>query len=66
MSRRWQWKDGTPQEKIDTVQREVVALAQKIPFALSVTCGETFTHERAQGFTHALIVRLPSKVRRSC
>ena len=58
-----QFKEGTPAAKIDELQAAVEALVHKIPVALSVTVGPTFTTERAHGFTHALIVRLPDKVR---
>ena len=57
-----QLKEDTPAAKLDALQAATEALAHKIPFVLSVTVGPTFTTQRAQGFTHALIVRLPDKV----
>ena len=58
-----QLREGTPAADLDALQVATEALVDQIPVALSVTFGPTFTTARADGFTHALIVRLPDKVR---
>ena len=41
----------------------LVLLKDKIPGILSIAVGETFTTERAAGYTHVLTIRLDSRQR---
>merc|ERR1740117_1544033 len=53
------WKPGAPVEEI---MKNLRTLKEKVPgHVLSVTVGETFMTERAKGFTHSMVVRLPSR-----
>jgi hypothetical protein len=51
--------DAGPDE-IDEMLRRLRALKEEVPGVLDLTCGANFC-ERAQGFTHGLVVRFPDR-----
>ena len=56
----FQWKTGTSDETIEGILTALRGLQQSVPGILSLTCGTNFC-ERAQGYTHGLVVRLESR-----
>ena len=52
------FKAGTATKKITAALAEVQALDQKVSCIRHMRCGESFTTERAKGFTHALVCTL--------
>ena len=56
----FEWKAGTSAEQISEIMDELRGLQHSIPGILSLTCGTNFS-DRAQGFTHGLVVRLESR-----
>ena len=54
------WKDGTTDAQIEEIMVALRGLQKTVPGILSLTCGTNFS-ERAQGFTHGLVVRLESR-----
>ena len=53
----FKFKAGAPTEEIMAGLRGLTA----VPGVISIVCGPTFKAERAQGFTHAMVVRLQSR-----
>lgn len=56
----FRWKPGTAPEAVDRVMQELQGLKLKISGILELTCGANFS-DRAQGFTHGLVVRLADR-----
>jgi stress responsive alpha/beta barrel protein len=57
------WKDDAAPEAIDRVMAELRGLKDKIPGIVELTCGANFS-DRAQGYTHGLLVRFKDRVAR--
>lgn len=55
------FKADTPAEALEKASANLLALKGKVPGILDVTFGATFTHDRSQGYTHALVVDLADK-----
>jgi len=53
-------KSGTPSEESDRMLEALRSLAGRVPAIHELTCG-TNTSNRNQGFTHGLLVRVPSQ-----
>ncbi|ORX67597.1 hypothetical protein DL89DRAFT_269387 [Linderina pennispora] len=53
-------KPDAPQELVDEVVAEIVALQEKIPFVRTMRCGKTVT-QRGKQFTHALVAELENE-----
>jgi hypothetical protein len=51
--------DATPEETQEMLRR-MNLLKEEVPGILSLSCGTNFC-ERAQGYTHGLLVRFPNK-----
>ncbi|KXS14686.1 dabb-domain-containing protein [Gonapodya prolifera JEL478] len=51
-------KPTATSESIDAFVKGITALHGVVPGVIRATAGETFTTERAQGFTHLLVVEL--------
>jgi hypothetical protein len=51
--------DATPEETQEMLRR-LKLLKEEVPGVLALSCGTNFC-ERAQGYTHGLVVRFPDK-----
>lgn len=56
----FQWKAEATAEQIAAAVEGLRGLKDQIPNILDLSVGENFT-DRAQGFTHGLVVRFPNK-----
>jgi hypothetical protein len=56
----FQWTPEAAPEAIDRAVTELLALKDKIPGVLELTCGQNFT-DRGKGFTHGLVVRFEDR-----
>ena len=57
----FKWKEGASQAAIDAAVAGIYELRNHVPNVVSISCGESFTDARAQGYTHGVVVRLRSK-----
>lgn len=57
----FKFKPETTEEQIDTLIRRLQALKEAIPTVVDLTAGKTFTPERGQGYSAALVVRFNDK-----
>jgi len=55
-----QWKADASPEAITQAMDGLRALRDQVPGILGLTCGENF-NPRAQGYTHALVIRFEDK-----
>mmetsp|Transcript_12337 Transcript_12337/g.24558 ORF Transcript_12337/g.24558 Transcript_12337/m.24558 type:complete len:103 (+) Transcript_12337:27-335(+) len=55
------FKAETPQATLDQAKSNLLAMKGKVPGIIAISFGPTFKTDRAQGFTHALVVDLESK-----
>jgi len=53
----FKFKPETTEEQVQELIRRLKALKDEIPTVVDLTAGKTFTPERGQGFTAALVVR---------
>ncbi len=56
----FKWKAETSKEQIDAAMNALQKLKGAIPEIQEISVGVNFT-ERSKGFTHGLLVKLPSK-----
>lgn len=56
----FRWKESAEAEAIERAMAELRNLSGRIEEILELTCGQNFS-TRAQGYTHALVVRLPDR-----
>jgi hypothetical protein len=52
----YQWKEGTPQEKIDEALSQIAALEHKIDGIVEISCARNDS-KYAEGYTHVILVR---------
>jgi hypothetical protein len=56
----FQWTPEAGPDAINRAVTELLALKDKIPGILELTCGQNFT-DRGKGFTHGLVVRFTDR-----
>lgn len=56
----FRWTESASPEAIDTVLTELRKLKNKIPAIMDLSCGTNFS-DRANGYTHGLVVRFNDK-----
>uniref|UniRef100_A0A6U5BI28 Stress-response A/B barrel domain-containing protein n=1 Tax=Hemiselmis andersenii TaxID=464988 RepID=A0A6U5BI28_HEMAN len=57
----FKFKADAGDDKISAVKDGLLALKPSLPGILDMSFGATFMHDRAQGYTHALVVDLKDK-----
>jgi hypothetical protein len=50
--------DAVAPETLDAAKASLMQLKVKVPGVEKISFGASFTHDRAQGYTHALVVDL--------
>lgn len=55
------FKADTPAEALESAAANLLALKGKVPGIQDITFGPTFTTDRSNGYTHALVVDLDDK-----
>ncbi|KAJ1948075.1 hypothetical protein FBU59_001760 [Linderina macrospora] len=53
-------KPDAPQDLVDEVVSDIIALQEKIPFVRSMRCGKTVT-QRGKQYTHVLVAELDNE-----
>jgi hypothetical protein len=52
----YHWKDGTPEEKINSALPQIAALENKIDGIVEISCARNES-KYAEGYTHVILVR---------